>query len=193
MTCRKVGQICLLMVIAVVVFVPGLALAVGHGDYGCDGCHTPHHATAGTVPLWNGHETALTFTVYGSASLNATVGQPDGSAKLCLACHDGSNTFTTHIGSGSGANFGTDLSGTHPISFVYNGALATADGGLKQPTDLSSLGGTIAEDMLFADKMQCVSCHDIHATGVGTNLLRGYDYPAAYPNGPKLCRICHIK
>jgi hypothetical protein len=85
------------------------------------------------------------------------------------------------------------LSTSHPISFVYDSALATADGRLKDPSENSTLGGTIAEDLLdSAGMVQCSSCHDIHSSGVGEHYLRGYDYFHGY-NGGDLCRMCHMK
>jgi hypothetical protein len=44
------------------------------------------------VPLWNGLETKTTFTMYSSATFQGTIdGQPSGTSKLCLGCHDGAN------------------------------------------------------------------------------------------------------
>ena len=57
----------------------------------CKVCHTPHNAitTVTNAPLWNHQMTNATFQLYTSATMNATTGQPDGSSKLCLSCHDG--------------------------------------------------------------------------------------------------------
>ena len=66
--------------------------------------------------------------------------QPDGASKLCLSCHDGTIALgavggrTTPIAVSGGPTMpttapgylGTDLSGSHPISFVYDNALAVA-------------------------------------------------------------------
>jgi hypothetical protein len=42
------------------------------------------------VPLWNGNETTTTFTMYSSATLQASMeGQPTGASRLCLSCRDG--------------------------------------------------------------------------------------------------------
>jgi len=101
----------------------------------------------------------------------------------------GGSTGSTFI-SGD-ANFGTDLSNDHPVSFTYNNALATADGGLHPPTTQSSgLGGTISADMLFgtaSDQVECASCHDVHnAANIPALLLK--------PNtGSALCLTCHAK
>ncbi len=181
--------------------------AVAHSDLvGCDGCHVPHNADklAG-VPLWNGSETKVTFTMYSSKTLQATMdGQPSGASKLCLSCHDGANP--NFLWMTDSKKFGAaDLANSHPISFVYDAALATADGALKNPSQPSTLGRTIAQDLLDSDsKMQCNSCHDVHTSGVGEYQLRGYNYgfetvenadgsKSQVHHGSELCRMCHLK
>ena len=169
-----------------------VSVYAAHSDYGCDSCHTPHSAKGMTgVPLWNGKETIKSFAgkMYqdsGKGTLDATIAtQPDGSSKLCLSCHDGTNTHTT-----IGVSAWDDLSVNHPISFIYDSQLAEKDGALKDPGLPSGLGGTIAQDMLEGGKVQCVSCHDTHKSGIGTAYLRGYDYFHGI-NGGALCRVCH--
>lgn len=170
-------------------FVPAPIMAA-HSDFGCDGCHTPHHASIlPRVPLWSGNETTTTFVPYSSATFDAVAGQPDGSSKLCLSCHDGTDPLLA----GSSMDFGSDLSTSHPISFIYDSGLASTDGSLKDPSENSTLGGTIAENLLDSvSKVQCSSCHDIHSSGIGTYYLRGYDYFQGF-NGGALCRMCHLK
>ncbi len=63
----------------------------------CIACHTPHNGnpTAGAV-LWNHDLTVTAFTVYDntvSGTMDATVGQPSGSSKLCLSCHEKESVF----------------------------------------------------------------------------------------------------
>src|SRR5574341_511808 len=124
----------------------------------CKVCHIPHGANTATTsaPLWNRNITASTFNLYNSATLNATMAQPGGVSKLCLSCHDGtiglesfgstsgnldswSRTATTANLIDAGHNVGTDLSNDHPISFTYDAALVTADGGLNDPTALTGV------------------------------------------------------
>jgi hypothetical protein len=129
----------------------------------CDICHL-----TGTV---SNHElTVAVFDLYSSLTLDASdVGQPGTSSNLCLSCHDGTVAIDSFGGNtgwdyiGGAANIGTDLSTVHPISFTYDTDLATTDGKLWDPlTWPSGLVGTIDEDMLFAGKMECASCHDTH-------------------------------
>ena len=169
--------------------------ALAHSDlFGCDGCHEPHNAgTLPGVPLWNGSEATVTFTMYSSASFQGTIdGQPSGDSKLCLSCHDGTNPDYSPMIVPEQIFEGSELVNSHPISFVYDSALASLDGALKDPSEASTIGGTIAEDLLDPDsKVQCSSCHDVHTSGIGNNLLRGYDYGSRF--GPQLCRMCHLK
>ena len=163
----------------------------------CIVCHTPHNAdaTVTNAPLWNHETTTATFTTYNSATMEATTGQPDASAKLCLSCHDGTiavDNFGTQSGGShyliGGALIGTNLGDDHPISFTYNSSLASSDGGLHDPsTTNSGLGGTIAEDMLIGGKMQCASCHDVHNGSGVAKLLRKSNA------GSALCLTCHDK
>lgn len=161
----------------------------------CIACHTPHDAdtTISNAPLWNHEITTATYTVYSGLDLQATVGQPDGISKLCLSCHDGTVALDS-FGGATGTNFiaaagdlGTALDNDHPISFTYDTALATSDGELFDPaTQASGLGGTISEDMLFSDQLECASCHDVHGNGNNNLLLIGNA-------GSALCLTCHDK
>ena len=183
-----------LLWVLVGLLAPTAVMALGHTYlFGCDACHTPHNVeTLPGVPLWNGSETTTTFVMYSSDTFQGTAdGQPSGDSKLCLGCHDGSNSNSG--GMSPEHSFGTgELASSHPISFVYDSALAAQDGALKNPSEASMLGGTISEDLLDPEsKLQCGSCHDVHSSSVGDSLLRGYDYGSGH--GPGLCRICHIK
>ncbi len=166
----------------------------------CIVCHTPHNSqTLPDAPLWNHQLSAVTnYTLYTNAvsgTFDATAGQPDGASKLCLSCHDGtvalenfgSITTGTHFIPGL-YNLGTNLSNDHPISFVYNNALANTDGGLFNPTTQpSGLGGTIQNDLLISNKMQCSSCHDVHNKYNLQYLLKKDN------TGSALCLTCHNK
>lgn len=190
--------------------VAGLAFGMSgnsfaaHSDHGCFNCHVPHKSGDATdpdaygVPLWSNAQLLdglPTFTLYSSASLDATdVGQPTGPSKLCLGCHDGSYFVFSFIPDSKAIFEAGDLASSHPVSFTYDTALATADGSLHDPATVTSgLGGTIAEDLLDSQgKMQCTSCHDVHTSGHGDYLLK-YDIDAAAEHEALLCRACHEK
>ena len=163
----------------------------------CVVCHTPHNAQSlQDAPLWNHELTVATFTLYSSPTFDATdIGQPDASSKLCLSCHDGTVALENFGGKTNGINYiggsenvGTDLSNDHPVSFTYDATLATADPGLWDPTTTSSgLSGTIDQDLLFAGKVQCASCHDVHNADNNNYLL------VVPNNNSALCLTCHNK
>jgi hypothetical protein len=122
------------------------------GNQICLPCHTPHGADTSVpdAPLWNHATSTANFTLYTSTSLDATVSQPTGRSLLCLSCHDGTvardsfggNTGTRFISPGSTSHIGTDLRDDHPVSFTFNTALATADGGLHDPATQSTVQRT---------------------------------------------------
>lgn len=168
----------------------------------CIVCHAPHGTDPTAVPLWNHHTTEQTFTTYTGYKFDGiqTITAPDGASKLCLSCHDGVSAINQFGGkyqgpSGGpqllgihGSNLGTDLSNDHPVSFVYNTALALKDGTLNDPTTATtSLGGTIATDLLDINgKVQCPSCHEVHDNTIN---LFGRISNA----GSALCLTCHKK
>lgn len=180
----------------------------------CRVCHVPHdHSKATkyfeTGLLWNHALSEATYTMYDSAWSetldNAQSPQPDGTAKLCLGCHDGTvaiDTFDKYEGgavfidqfdgggfkvpgfSDDGGNL--DLRGGHPLSIKYD----DVDGGLAPITNAMGTSGTI-EDVLDNGKVQCSSCHDVHdqESVAGTHLLRvSTKTPAS-----GLCLTCHDK
>jgi predicted CXXCH cytochrome family protein len=169
----------------------------------CVFCHTPHN-TNPAVPLWNHALSAAVYTPYGSNTLAAAApGQPTGTSKLCLSCHDGTvalggvqNLPFGHQASGtiSGleafltgpASLGTDLRNDHPISFTYDATLAATNPELVSP---AALTGKIKPDS--TGQMQCSSCHDPHVEANPKFLHVGYTDGAGY--GSPLCRTCHDK
>jgi predicted CXXCH cytochrome family protein len=171
---------------------PGSVRAATEGDI-CIFCHTPH-SKADQIPLWNHDMSKATYTPYTSSTLKATVGQPTGTSKLCLSCHDGTvalgmvRSRPTQIQMRSSAGtmplgrsrIGTDLSGHHPISFTYDNALVTANGELRDPITLQQ---QVRLDQL--KQVQCTSCHDPHRDQYGKFLVKD-NYASA------LCLDCHI-
>ncbi len=171
----------------------------------CAVCHTTHNASnVPSAPLWNHQTTAVAgYTLYSSPTFDShggtTITDPGESSKLCLSCHDGTVALENFGGTTTGTSFidnaykiggvtGAILSNEHPISFDYTTALATLDGGLHDPATTSSgLGSTIANDMLFANKMQCSSCHDVHNRYGVAGLLKMNN------TNSQLCLTCHDK
>lgn len=169
----------------------------------CVFCHTPHN-TNPAAPLWNHALSAATYTPYGSNTLAAAApGQPSGTSKLCLSCHDGTvalggvqNLPFGHQTAGTvsgleafltgATSLGTDLRNDHPVSFTYDAALAATNPELVTP---ASLTGKIKPDS--TGQLQCASCHDPHSETNPKFLHVGYQDGAGY--GSPLCRTCHNK
>lgn len=165
----------------------------------CVVCHTPHDGGSVTgAPLWN-HEVSgvTTFTLYTSDTFDADdIAQPGGSSKLCLSCHDGTISIDAFGGAAGGTRFitanyqvgeGNSLVDEHPVSFSFDNDLYNADGGLFDPAvKVTSLGGTIQEDLLYSDKVECASCHNPH-DNANSSFLRISN------SGSALCLTCHDK
>jgi len=195
----------------------------------CSTCHTAHNTDPNQIaPLWAHATTTASFTPYSSPTMNAVVGQPTGVSLACLSCHDGTVAINQGIDGlvgtpatmiDPGAKIGPDLHTTHPISFDYTAVLATADGGLENPStyrigdpksvltinnapvpptwDGTSLTGkTIKEALLVGDKMQCSSCHDVHkltGSAPSSGILLRISGTDVNGRGSLICRTCHIK
>ena len=161
----------------------------------CIFCHTAHRSN-GATPLWNHAMSGITnYVVYSSPTLQAVVGQPNGSSRLCLSCHDGtvalgsisSRTATiamqggTTVMPGGADNLGTDLSGDHPISFVYDANLAVKDPSVKNPAMLNNSNVRLDH----YNQLQCTSCHNPHDDQYGNFLVMNN-------TGSALCMVCHL-
>jgi predicted CXXCH cytochrome family protein len=160
----------------------------------CTICHTPHNSQTAVVPLWNHGATTASFTLYSSPTFKASTTQPTGASRACLSCHDGTVALDT-FGGKTGTTLlagrtllGNDLSNDHPISFIYDSALAVSVAGLRDPSAApSGLGGTIRDNLLFNDRLECASCHDVHNSHNQANLL------VKNNSGSALCLTCHVK
>ena len=157
----------------------------------CVFCHAPHN-TKGVVPLWNRELPTSSYGIYQSSTLNALPGQPTGSSKLCLSCHDGTIALGSVLSraqqiqmNGGGllpeglSNLGTDLSDDHPISFFYTAGLAASDRQLVTP---SALPPEVKLDA--SSQLQCTSCHDAHRDLYGKFLVLQREFGI-------LCAACH--
>jgi len=133
----------------------------------CVACHVLHDP-APMRAQWNHKTPGTTYQIYSSTSLIAKVDQPTGTSRICLSCHDGllavsipgkanGNALAKLAPLTGKASLGTNLSANHPISFVYDSALAMRQGELADPKSLPS---TIRLD--DKHEMQCTSCHDAH-------------------------------
>jgi hypothetical protein len=151
----------------------------------CVFCHTPHRASS-EGPLWNRKATTVSFFKrYSSRTLAiddagaigiSEYGQPNGSSRLCLSCHDGVTAlgavFTT-----PGAFTSVDIpftkntigyetySSHHPVSFKYNQAVRNLLRGTTYNKQFkinppATYDGNVKLDK--QERMQCTTCHDPH-------------------------------
>lgn len=164
--------------------IPGFS----RGSQVCVFCHTPHHSS-GEGPLWNRRATEVAFFKhYSSATLSidninaSEYGQPNGSSRLCLSCHDGVTAlgaiFTTPMSlssqdirfvdvksgyTGVDVTLGYETFSTHhPVSFKYDANVRNI------------LKTTYGKDYWYnppnqyevkldsRQRMQCTTCHDPH-------------------------------
>lgn len=170
---------------------PGLVRAASEEQI-CIFCHTPHNASP-VQPAWNRNIPVSAYTVYTSDSLTAAPGQPTGSSKLCLSCHDGTIAVgsvlsreqpismaggITTLPPGT-SNLGTDLSDDHPVSFRFDSSLAARNTKLRDP-------GQLPESVRLdaRQEMQCTSCHDPHSDRWGKFLVMDNA-------DSQLCTTCH--
>lgn len=182
---------------------PGPIKASGETQV-CVFCHIPHNAHP-AVPLWGHASSPATYTIYTSATLQGSAGQPNGSSKLCLACHDGAvavgavvpsyaypaGSSIAMTGAGPGGeipagptSLGTNLSDDHPVS------LLPATGAAADPEIVTGLPGDSAVQYDRSGQVQCTSCHNPHDNPNGNFLVLPQ---VAGGFGSQLCLACHAK
>ncbi len=147
----------------------------------CKFCHIPHNAV---VPhaLW-GH--ALSTAEYRVPDITSPSGgaqpapQPNGSSRLCLSCHDGTVALgnvgggrsiamsgTQRLAPGRPGYIGTDLSGSHPVSFVVPDTSGNTGPSNARDMGLRPLSAIRTDPDVHLDargRMQCTTCHDPHS------------------------------
>jgi hypothetical protein len=176
----------------------------------CVFCHHPHRgnpagktANATDALLWNLDDLSsnATFTKYSNPSMNATTVDVDTAAPqsfLCMACHDGyvaANSLVQLPGDGSdntamnlgtiAANLGTTLADDHPVNFTWLGWA----GAIATNTANNVVAGSNTYP-LFAGKMQCGTCHDVHAGDTSKDSV--IQFLRGSTGGSQICVDCHI-
>ena len=175
----------------------------------CLFCHTPHNSNP-AGPLWN-HQlsSGVTYLKYTSPTLDAYSSQasapdPNGASKLCLSCHDGTVALgavgktviplaggKTTLVRGDRGFLGTDLSRTHPISFVVTDQLIAINNAKDAP--LNTLASMKADPQVHldgADRVQCTACHDAHSDdNFATSGVHFYNKPSR----AAACTVCHAQ
>jgi predicted CXXCH cytochrome family protein len=183
----------------------GQAIKASGLDQVCIFCHTPHNSRVDVPYLWNRSAQTSTYIPYTSTTMKAPAGhvgangQPTGSSKLCLSCHDGTIALgsilfsesspipfsgATTLG-GRSTSLGTDLSDDHPISFDYQSSIT---GGNTELVAASSIAFTSISPVKldYTGQLQCTACHDPHDDAFGKFLVKSNQ-------GSALCTTCHTK
>lgn len=175
----------------------------------CKFCHTPHSANP-KQPLWNHELSAVQhYKTYQSPTFEASLsGQApltiDGNSRLCLSCHDGTVALGAMVRSQTKIGFqkgmgvlpptargyiGTDLSGSHPISFEVTEDLIarnnTKDTLLNRLTEMRSDPDVRLDEN---NKVQCTACHDAHSD---KNFSTSGIHFWAKPTFNDVCLVCH--
>lgn len=164
---------------------PSTAIWDQRGTEICIFCHTPHSALPQTT-LWNRSNPSVIFGRYSSSSLMirrisaAQYGEPNGSSRLCLSCHDGVTAGGIPLGailSGPPINMGANdritgialfdankiRTGHHPISFVYSDQVLSAIKADPEKALQNYKQPSIPQVKLdSARRMQCTTCHNPH-------------------------------
>jgi hypothetical protein len=162
------------------------------GNQICVFCHTPHHAAQ--TPLWNRGDSGVAFGHYSSSTLvirrtaKAQYGEPTGTSRLCLSCHDGVTAGGIALGNviqGGGTMNGVPIAmlgndritagsptlftaqkiktGHHPVSFVYDAdVLLAIQGDAVKSTQNYKLPSLTEVKLDTGRRMQCTTCHDPH-------------------------------
>ncbi len=155
----------------------------------CVFCHTSH--TTGPR-LSSRPESETRHRSYESSTARAAPMAPTGASRICLSCHDGTialgdtrgrriqmnaSTVGGRIPPGRRSNLGTDLRGSHPVSF--------------KPGESAQVRNPPRTDAVRLDhggELQCTTCHDPHveyAPGVEGKFL------VKTSRRSELCRSCH--
>jgi hypothetical protein len=194
---------------------PGDVKAVSETQI-CIFCHTPHNSSP-AKPLWNHEMTAVvTYTNYWSPTLQSYASEAeappiDGFSKLCLSCHDGTVAIGSIISrfeeiimvtvpgvidesgklTGGPGYLGTDLSGGHPISIIFDEGLANKRNSAEPP--LSRLRWPIVDpDIKLRPTqngfgVQCTACHDPHEN----RAVSGWPPFWQKSTHDEACMVCH--
>ena len=183
-----------LVVFGVLILMSTSAFAL-HGDGKCTSCHTPHKSDGtAAAPLWNPRLDTRTYVPYTSLTMKAEPGQPNGVSKLCLSCHGVEDNSRYHLGGGLNAEVGVgDFSDDHPISIVYDSALAALNGYLFDPESAPShMGATSVCTIGASGRESCSVDNPGSLESIANDLLKRAD--TRDPNSPKNlleCTSCH--
>jgi len=173
---------------------PGSVKAVD--GYACVFCHAPHHVLPEKAPLWNHELSTQVYAPYTSSTYQQSALQPQvgSTSKLCLSCHDGTVALGQTVSRGSipvtggmdaVSNLGTDLRGSHPLSF----STPFVDSGELSLSLLSSPPRTRDPQVqLVGDRVECTTCHEPHTPNLDPVVQK---FLVRDSSNGQLCLACH--
>lgn len=122
-----------------------------------------------------------TFPNFPGANIGGAIDPATGGYPQSYAPYGGAGTVNVNT---------KRLDDDHPVSFVFNSALATADGGLVTPVSTSYVDSA-SKLRLFGGKLECATCHNAHEDG--TFAAGDYPFLRMSNNGSAMCITCHLK
>jgi predicted CXXCH cytochrome family protein len=171
----------------------------------CLYCHAPHSGLNGKAgvaqtPLWDQKLSSVqSYTVYSSPSMVNTANpspQLGTDSTLCLSCHDGTVAVGSLVPYGQVPMLGnmnpqdvlgTDLSSSHPVSFVL--PLQPAPDLLPSltanPSSTADMTGAVR---LINGNVECTSCHTPHVQNIDPN---DPNFLVIDNSNSALCLACH--
>ena len=187
----------------------------------CHSPHGAAPASAQVVPLWGHKTTAATYTMYTSETMAAAGyvadAAPSGPSAACLSCHDGTVAVNARMAGGYSYSYGnvtttsTDFSivaensGKAQMGYLTNHVVGVKTGSNVDMTTVHPIGVAYnATDvanffaapktagMLFNNKVQCASCHDVHNWQGPAGTTSGL-FLRVTTDGSALCLQCHNK
>jgi len=178
----------------------------------CVYCHTPHSSYGSQTPLWNKNlNTSATYSMYTSATMDASATAPSTYSLLCLSCHDGVGAINAVLnapgpGAGSITTSGIDQIGdlgTTADSINIGHGDPASPGGPFDLTDDHPISITYptssptefkttpdANLKLYGGKVECPTCHDPHN---GSGRPNEVQFLRMSNQGSAMCLGCHIK
>lgn len=165
-------------------------VTVGAHNY-CEYCHVPPAPRAEGAPRWQrsgaGHGIRC-CVVYRGALAGHAGSDAAALSLICLSCHDGAigpDSYGRSLGAMS-ARADPVLAGGHPVSVGFSPG--------RDLRRFNAAGTAIASgvetrfaagELLRGDRVECVSCHDVHAADSGPYMLRAHATPT------EMCVSCH--
>jgi len=165
-------------------------VTVGGHNY-CEYCHVPQAPRGDGAPRWqtSGAIHGVRCCVVYRGALTGHAGSDAAELSLiCLSCHDGAigpDSYGRSLGEMS-IRGDQVLAGGHPVSVGFSPARD-----LRRFNAVGKAGATGVEtrfapgELLRGDRVECVSCHDVHASDSGPFMLRAHATPT------EMCVSCH--